>query len=391
MLSENWLFEKIISNLRPFHTSFYAILILIVTFVSRFVLIAVIPETMYYYDSYLYFSQATSLMETGTFPAVDISYTLLLSSWISIFGWIYEKLLISRYLNIFLAAITAIILFNLSRRFSDEFAFTSTLLILFEPMFLSFSITTHNDIFALMSALVAISCALSNKKICFQFIAPLTLSIAVLAKPFLYIVLGFPFVCIYILRILKSAISREVKSLIILLIIAIFTLAPFSPIGQKYYYAQTRFDPLTKISIFLKPEIVLFVIEKVFSITNATYINFFMGGLFIMAILFIIYEYVTEIKKIGIIFYRNMKDFLPLLMLAFFFLSIFSLSVFTIPYEINEGVVFPILDVNSRYLIWPRMAILWLTVYALWKIVSTLCPHAILSFSISHKLKKNEG
>lgn len=335
-----------------------------------------IPGPMYYYDSYHYVSWASDFINKGSMPSVDPPFTVLLALWIATFGSFSEPLIVARFLNTILALITSFLLFNLSRKFlGDEFAFMSTLLIMIEPIFLSFSITTHNDVFAMMNAVASLNGALSQRRIFYMLGAPVTFTLAVLSKPFLYIVLGIVIILIYIHRILRSKKSKKFRLAVVLSILIIFSLAPLSSFAQQYYFRTTRFDPITKATIFLRPEILQFVIDKIFLLANVNFIDTSFRALFVIGNLLILYIFLKRFRRNSKVVNQGAIQFLPLFMLMIAYLSIPAFAIFVIPYQIIDGTIIPILDINKRYLLWPRFAILWVDTFALWMIVSTVIRH----------------
>jgi hypothetical protein len=350
------------------HIPFWIILIILVTLLTRITLYASVPSTMFFYDSYIYFSQASLLLEKGIMPSVDLSYSLSLAGWLFAFDWIYQKLVIARFFNICLACLAGCLSFELSKKFSNEFAFTATLLLLVEPIFLSLSITTHNDVFALVSGLVALYSSFSKRKILYLLVGPLAFLVTVLSKSFLYVVLGIPLLFVYSFRILGAQSSKRLRITLIVVLLTCYFVVPFSPIAQSYYYAQTRFDPLTKALLFLKPDILNLVISKTFLFTSVAFLNMISIVFFIIGSFMAIYSTILTFKNRKPLPRTNAVDQLPLIMLTMVVLSIFALSVFTIQYQITNGALIPILTLNMRYLIWPRLGILWLDVFALWQI-----------------------
>jgi len=351
----------------------WILLLIIITFLSRVVLLLATPGTMYYYDSYNYFSQALEFIRSGRLPSIDPPFTLLLGFWIFLFGSISEPLIVARFFSITLAVITSIFLFNLSKKFlGEDFALLTTLLIMMEPMFLSFSITTHNDVFAVMNAILSLNWALSKRKIFYFLGAPTTFMLAVSSKPFLYVVLGIPIILIYLHKILSSHMSKKFKLVLLVGGLVIFSLAPLSPFAQEYYFTQTRFDPIAKAAIFLRPKIIQFVIDQIFVLTSINFIDISFQALFIVGNLFVFYTLLSRYRRKSKVANPGTPEFLPLFMLIIVYLSILVFTIFAVPYQIIQGVVFPILDLNRRYLMWPRFAILWIDTFSLWMIISTI-------------------
>lgn len=358
------------------HTLRWFLLLAVITISSRVVLILQIPSTMFFYDSYNYFIQASDFISFGQVSSTDPAFSILLGLWIAAFGFLSEPLIVARFLNIALALITSFFMFNLGKKFlGEDFAFISTILIMIEPIFLSFSITTHNDVFAMLNVVVSLSWALSQRRIFYVVGVPITFILAVLSKPFLYIVLGIPLILIYAHRIVKSNKSKRFKLAILLSILILYSSAPFFPSAQQYYYKQTRFDPIAKATIFLRPDIIRFVIDKTFLFTDIYFIDLSLQMLFIIGTLLIFNTFLTRLKRNKNASNQETIQFLPLFMLILVSLSILVFSITAIPYQIISGTVIPILDMNRRYVLWPRVAILWIVTFALWKIISTIIRH----------------
>ena len=368
--------KRISHYLKVSDSLFWILFLSVITVATRVMLMLLIPGHMYYFDSYHYVSSASDFISGGRVPSVDPPFTLLLGLWIVIFRSISEPLLVARFLNIMLAIITSFGLFSLSRKFLDEqFAFMSTLLIMMEPIFLSFSITTHNDIFALMNAVVSLNWALSQRKIFYVLGVPVTFALAVQSKPFLYIVLGIPIILIYMHRIFRSKKSKRFRLALSLGILIIFSLVPLSPFAQRYYSGITRFDPITKATIFLRLEIIQFIIDRIFLLTNINFIDISFRVLFIVGNIVVFYVLLDRFRRNNKAVNQGTIQFLPSFMLIIAYLCILAFTIFVIPYTIVDGTVIPILDLNRRYLLWPRLAILWVDTFALWKIISTMIKH----------------
>jgi len=368
--------ERIGYYLKVYPSLLWILLLSIITIFSRVMLLVLVPGPMFYYDSYYYFSQASDFISKGLIPSDDPVFSILLGLWIAVFRVFSDPLIVARFFTITLTLITSFLVFNLARKFlGDEFAFTATTLIMLEPILLSFSITTHNDVFAMMNAMLSLNFAVSQRRILSTLGMPVTFLLAVWSKPFLYIVLGIPLILIYAYRILKSKKSRKLKIVVLLFGLTVYSLAPLSPFGQQYYYTQTRFDPITKVKIFLRPEIIQFVTDKIFLITNINFINITSQALFIVGNLLIAYAFAKRFKRNGNVVNQGITEFLPLFMLIIVYLSILTFSVFTMGYRIVGGTVIPDMDLSIRYVIWPRFAVLWINAFALWEIISIIARH----------------
>lgn len=354
-------------------------LILVVSLIIRLYLIIKIADPMYYYDSYSYYFEALRFAKTGE-PPLGIShssFTLLLACWLYVFGPLTDSLFIARIFVLLMSLVVIVIVYLLAQKaLLPTFAFVASLLVSLEPRFLSFSITTHNDIFVVLTGLSSLYLSLSKSKIAYVLLTPIIFMLSCLASDWIYVLIGPALLFIYASRISRSNLSKLKKYVLAIMIITAYTSVFFIPQVQGAYYSGTRFNPIEKVAIFLKLDLLDYVLGEIFSISENQLLNTFFRYFVYFGIISIIIEPLIS-RVYG--FFSQKRDTpsqsrsevgVPLVsIMIIFIISVFVLTVFTLPYRIEGNEAIAIKDMNLRYVTFPRVLALLICMYFCTRII----------------------
>lgn len=240
------------------------------TVITRLLLIINSPF-IYHFDSYKYISEAIDLSSAGKIQfGAGAPFVISLGVLFYIFGSTLGVILVSRLLMLLMSSLLVCIIYLFGLRISGKIlGFIAALLTIFEPLFLSYSIVPHNDIFVVAMGLAALYLATSENVKFHYFLSLIPFYIAIFTRPEFLMVLVFPILIFSLLKHLKAVSVRTTielvfsSSLFVLPFIWVYSLHP----------RVTRFSPIQKFSLFLKPELLQLTLESLFKFYDQTLLD----------------------------------------------------------------------------------------------------------------------
>jgi Dolichyl-phosphate-mannose-protein mannosyltransferase len=323
----------------------------VVSFSTLFFLLVNSGKAMFNIDSYTYLSTAVSIAkgssEYSANPFINIiSLAIKVSTNLHI-----ESLLPLRILNIVFAVQLVVLIYLIARKIFDHFFSTLTaVMALFLPLFQSYSITLHDDIFAISMGFASLY-FIMKPKLANIVLATAFFTISILTRYDMLPIFVIPFVFGIVTFIRNKTgwnLNPISSGLIVILLIEIAYIA-----AQGYYHSITRFNPLERFIVFVRPDIIQLALKNSIAITgNQLLDNIYLGSIIFGISLFI---FVHRAKLVAILRskeYRLKEVDTAAVYLTFAFLTSFiSLVAFHINYSIvDDKVVFnPV--ITPRYFI----------------------------------------
>lgn len=376
-------FKINIARLRNLDFAFILAL-LSVTLFTRILLVLNAPF-VYYFDSYAYVSRAVNFASHGTIQVgVGMPFIITLAALLYSFESSLGAVLVSRLLMLFMSAVAVVVIYLLgSRMFGKTFGFLAALLAIFEPYFLTYSIVPHSDVFLIAIGLTALYFATSKRRFGYV-LAPVFFYLATFIRPEFFLVLLIPIVTISIAEVLKVWSKRAIGKFAFA--IGLYVLP--SIWVYSVYYKYTRFNPLERLILFLKPELLRFTLDSVFKFYDEALLNqiFFLcvaAGVG-LALLTIAGQFVSlerrgksfsinrkKDKGIREIFLSD-KALVSLCVFLLFLIYVIVLTVYSIGYVIAGGTLQIIPWFPDRYLILPRLLLSYPLAYTLSLVLQSL-------------------
>jgi hypothetical protein len=305
---------------------------------------------MFNIDSYIYVYTAISIAEgSGEFsisPFINI-----MSFVIQLLGNSGDIILSLRIMNIAFSIQLIIFIFLIARRiFNPIFSVFTALMALFLPLFQSYAITLHNDIFAVSMGFTSLYFILKPKLVN-VILATLFFFLAILTRPDAFPIFVIPLLIGTFIWIRKKT-GWNLHPLLIGIIIII-------PIGiayiamQDYYYSTTRFNPLEKIILFLRPAVIKTIWEDSIAITGNDLLDTLYPLLILTGILVSIFIHKAKILHIFRLRRYKFKeaDIVALYLTFAFIASLVGLIVFHVVYSIVNDEIIINYKITTRYFI----------------------------------------
>ena len=341
------------------------------TIALRLLLIIDAPS-IYFFDSYAYLNEAIDFASNGTLNyQVGLPFIFVLGCLLKVFGSLLGTVLVLRLFMLFLSVLLVAITYLLGMKMSESiFALLASLLVAFEPYFLSFSIVPHNDIFAITMGLLAFYFATSSKKFCY-ILSPVFFYLAIFTRPEFYPVFGVPIIVLYLYKGLITGLRESISTVAFIIFLYIIPFLGFYSVAQ----AWTRFTVIEKFILFLKPSLLAITIESAFTFYDQLILNQVFSMLFILGMVVCLTNLCLDsvtIKRKGVlslisIRFKNSKSIRNILkssgaMIAFclalvFIIHIITLTVYALGYVIVDGTLEIIPSLPERYLILSRLLI----------------------------------
>ena len=352
------------------------IVLLSITLVTRLLLIASAPF-VYHFDAYAYVSKAIAFISSGTIQFdVGMPFVIFLGGFYYLFGAAFGALSASRILMLLMSMLIVSVIYLFGLKLSGKiFGFIVALIAIFEPLFLSYSIVPHNDVFSIAMGLAALHFATSDKKFGY-FLSPFLFYIAILTRPELSLVLVVPILSFLALKLLKTRSLQTVMYFVLSIFVYIL------PLVWAYNVAQTwtRFEVVEKFTLFLTPELLRKTLESSLSFYDQPLLNHavfsfialgVMLGLLKVVSQFFVFQkrekgFSIKFKKDGAIKEKVFSDraILVFLLLLVFVLHIIVLTAYGYGYVIVDGQLV-VGQLTERYLILSRLLLSFPLAYPL--------------------------
>jgi hypothetical protein len=327
------------------------IFLAVVTSFTLFFLLVNSGKAMFNIDSYSYLSDAISIAKGSTEHSAS-PFINMLSLAIKVLENSHIELLLPlRVLNIVFAVQLVIFVYLIARKMFGHFTSTITaLLALFLPLFQSYSITLHNDIFAVSMGFTSLY-FIMKPKLANIVLATAFLIVSVLTRYDMLPIFVIPFVFGIITYIRNKTgwnLNPISSGLIVILLIEIAYLA-----AQGYYHSITRFNPLERFIVFVRPDIMWMALKSSIAITgNQLLDNIYFGFIVSSICLFI---FAQRAKLLAIVRSRDYKlkevDTAAVYLTFAFLASFISLVAFHINYTIVDNKIIFNPVVTPRYFI----------------------------------------
>lgn len=363
-------------------------ILLSITIATRLLLIAN-ASFVYYFDSYVYMSQAISFVSSGTIQfGVGMPFVTFLGAFYYIFGSTLGVVSASRLSMLLVSALLVSVIYFFGLRISGKiFGFLVALIAIFNPLFLSYSIVPHNDVFTIAMGLTALYLVTSDKKFSY-LLSPFFFYITIFTRPEFSLILVVPMLIFHILKLLRTlSIHAKIK---LIFFILVYTL----PLLLVYNYAQTftRFGVIEKFAIFLTPELLRKTLDLSFSFYTQPLLNQVVFSFVVLGIVFWLLNNISkflDFQKRGRVYSikikkdRKAKDAIlsDRAILAFSLSLVFIIHVIVITcygygYTIVDGKLTISNWLTHRYLILPQLLISYPLAYPLAIIIKKLSTYA---------------
>jgi hypothetical protein len=321
-------------------------------------------KTMFNVDSYAYLYTAISIAKgSGEFslsPFVNI-----MSFVIRLLGNSGDVILPLRIMNVAFSVQLIIFIFLIARRiFNAIFSAFTALMALFLPLFQSYAITLHNDIFAASMGFTSLYFIVKPNSVNL-LLAALFFFLAVLTRPDAFLIYIIPFSIGTILWTRKKTGWNFHPLSMGIIIIILIQIAYVST--QGYYYSTTRFNPLQKFILFLRPDVIKSVWEGSISITGNDLLDTVYPYLILIGIFLSIF--IHRAKILSIFRLRRFKfkeaDIMALYLTFAFIASLVSLVGFHVRYSIVNDQIIVDYNITPRYFIPIQLFMVYGFTYAL--------------------------
>jgi len=289
-------------------------------------------EFMYDIDSFRYYFLAK--FPGDSFAGSSQSFVKFLS-FIQDIAPISDQLLFLRTINIIFTVQLVVFIYLIGRKiFNPFFATAGALLVSFSPILTSYSVTLHNDIFALAMCFGALFFMIMPRSINL-IIAGILLSVAGLTRIDTTLLFILPFI-ISVSYFFSKKIRMRFLYLFVLGLM-ILVVGGFL-VSQNADIYSSRFSPIERLSLFLNYDTINTVWKNASNITQNELLNsIFSIVLFVCASIFLV-----NFRKKILKFFTSMGDnFNSRKIAAFyltivFFVSVFSAATLHILYTIDE-------------------------------------------------------
>lgn len=351
---------------------------------------------MYHIDSYTYYFEAKTITEDPQQSSIN-PFIILLSFLQQLMESFPNTIFAVRIANVFFSFLLVAFLYLITRRILNPLASLGVVTMTsFTPIFLTYSIVLHNDIFALAMGFVSVYFSL-KPRLTNIIIALIFLSIASLTRFDIYFLFLIPFLInliryltkklytifnssllVHYTSIQKISHFRENRSLGTLLIISvcvvIFIVIPFL-IGQDYYFSITRFDPIERLSLFLTYDSISMVWTDSVDVTDDDFLNKLFLALLFLSTIFLLsknYKNILQILKLNYRF--RVGDYAMVYVIIIFVISVISNSIFHIGYTIVGDFVLINDRISDRYLLVTQLLLIYGFAFTMLLLVRMLNP-----------------
>lgn len=365
-------------------------LLAIVVLLTRYILFINL-ETLYYVDSYDYVNNAIRISEGQIdqslqgYPFIFIS-GVIVKLFGGLVGPINSAIIFMMICNVALI----FIIYFLSRKFFNNVpAFFTALFASLQANLLLYSLVPYLEIFAYLCgfcSLYILVSRFSELDLKFILLSLFLCAISILTRFEMFFVFIIPLVILLLINVLLYENNRK---LIMLSIISLgFSIFLFYPQLHSYYFGVTRFDPIQRLFLAMRWDILTNAFNSVFNITSNELLNISFKAILLFGLLCVILTKIIPIlarrqehhqSKFSffrkMINYFNNKARLTILSLSisFVILLIIVVTYYSVSYKITDGELNIIPSpIGPRFLIGPQLYLSWLFVYSLSKMAEQI-------------------
>lgn len=353
----------------------YSNLLLLLFFLFFFIYkIIILHEitTLYYVDVYKYLYKADEIAQTGNFfsyASRGFPFVWLLSIMQMIFSPVINNpisisLITMFIINIFLYLF---IFLTIKQLFNRIVAFFSALFILFDPVFIEYSLIAYLEPFSLLMGCLSLYTVVKYFYKDSKILLILSLGFALISgftRFEMFIIFLLP---ILIILLLKGfiVVKRKKFFLIFLLGISVFFMF-IGPIFLNYYNSITRFDFFTRIIMGISnEEVVKNIYSTLSSMTDSLILNIMFTFFWLTGLILFFYKTIKNIRYERIRkIYSSSLYFLIILLTV-----VIAISFYGYTYNIINDEIYINPLISTRSLMLLRIIITPLLVYGVYKIL----------------------
>lgn len=379
---------------------FLALLATIILF-TRYILFTNL-DALYYVDSYGYVNNAVLLSEGQMAQSLrGYPFTFILGVIIKLLGGfigpINSSIILMGICNIALI----FVMYFLSRQFLNTVpAFFVALFASLQTNLILYSLVPYFEIFAYFcgfASLYILVSRFSELNIKTILLSLFLCALSILTRFEMLIIFFTPLI---ILLLINGTLYKNNRKLILSIIILLgFSIFLFYPQLHSYYFGVTRFDPIQRLLLAMRWDILTSTFNSIFNITSNELLNTSFKLILLFGFLYIFFTKFIPIlahkkenqestfgffEKLN---YFNSKSRLTVLSLSISFgiLLVVATTYYSVSYTIMDGelIVTP-RQIGSRFLIGPHLYLSWLFVYSL----SKLAEQIFRVISLVHKRTK---
>jgi hypothetical protein len=344
-----------------------------IVFLTRTLFLQNFSETMIDYDSYQYFYTALYIAQNHNLilsPFIDFLTVL------STLSDSENALAFLRNLSIIFSIHLVLIFYLIVRKmFNHIVSFMSTLMALFTPIFLIYSVTLHNDIFALSFGFTSLYFSIRPRRLLHVALAAIFIIISGLTRPDTFIVFIVPF-GIGLSHYVSQKINKNFY-MVTGILLTIFIILPFVALNS-YYNSITRFNPLEKIILFLTYDNIKLVWEKMVQVTYDDTQDKLFLSILVIGMIFFVYYYIKRRPLLRQLNYRSSQSYVTALYLIIMFsINFVILVTYHISYSIINGAIVMSHTITPRYFIGSQILLVYVFV----------CGFSLLINSIYYSLR----
>jgi Dolichyl-phosphate-mannose-protein mannosyltransferase len=341
------------------------------SFFTLTLFLLVYGKTMFNIDSYTYLYTAVSIAK-GSGESSFSPFINIMALVIRLLGNSDDLILPLRIMNIIFSVQLIIFIFLIARKiFNVVFSAFTALMALFLPLFQSYAITLHNDIFAASMGFTSLYLIIKPKLVNL-LLATLFFFLAILTRPDTFPIYIIPLLLGITIWIRKSTgwnVHPIFTAMIIVIVIGVVYIGM-----QNYYYSTTRFNPIQKFVLFIRLDTLRAIWESSVAITGNDLLDTFYP--YIIAIGMSLSIFIHRAKILNIFRLRAYKfeeaDLVALYLTFGFITCLVSLIIFHIPYTIVNNQIIVDYNISPRYFIPIQLFMVYAFVYALSVIYSPL-------------------
>lgn len=343
--------------------------------------------TIYAVDPYKYIKQAK---EFSLFPlSTDIiqrgiPFILYLKAFLDILGNFMDTVSIIKISMLILVVCFYFYYYKMVKElFNEKIAFVSCFLLFFEISFNTYAIMPYFELFALLfgfGAIFFIKKFIKTHRYIFLIISLILSIISSFSRMEMFIIIVFPIM----VSVLPIFFKNNLKSFFYFISGFIILIIIIYPFLHVYYFSMTRFNPVERIFMGLRWDIISNALNCIFSFTENIIFNTFLMWAFFLGLIL----YIVSLKSDFIDFFQKKslsftKSIIPIIMI----IGTFSISIFIYgySYQISGTIIsiFPI-QIALRFLILTRVLVIPIYILFLEKLILFILSYLI---KIHHKIR----
>jgi len=365
----------------------YLTLLIAIVMLSRYILFMSM-ENLYYVDCYGYLYKSILFADDNkiTFSR-GWPFLFILGIMIKFSQSFIQPILVAKLLMFFFNSMLSFCLYFLSRYFfNSDLAFFSTIFTIFGINLVFYSLVPYLEIFAYLSGFSSLYIFIKDfPKMNFNYVfASFLLSLLSIYTRFE--MLGIFFVPLMILLFINITIIKEIKKSVIYLFICLCSLFfIIYPHLKTYYLEITRFNPIERLYFALRWDLIINVMNSIFSISNSWILNTFFKIICSCGLIYIIFHQMimslifrknqNEVNehfsnKFKYFFYDKGKITAFSLAISFVMVFLITCAFGSYSYKILNGeLITTTTEISIRFLIGPQLFLGWLFIFSLSEII----------------------